>query len=187
MTKEEIVEIRTVLEKADEPTIREIVREAESFLAAQLQAGLASDLRAMTLAVILAAILSFLVGGTASLLAAKIEIGLHVLTVAALLVTLGVALGCAVAAARPTSFDYAGSNPKFWTSDVERNHSLVRSLAGQAAQYADGIAQNSKVLSAGHYWLSMSSTWMVWAIVGAAAIEFVLFLSHVAKTGSIYS
>src|ERR1700761_3110589 len=108
MTNEEVIRIRTSLAKADDATIREINRQAESFLAAQLQSGLASDLRAVTMAAILAAILSFLVGGTASLLAAKIEIGWHLLTLAELFVTFGAALAFAVCGARPTRFDYAG-------------------------------------------------------------------------------
>ena len=125
-------------------------------------------------------------GGTASLLAAKIEVGWHLLTMAELFVTFGAALAFAVCAARPTRFDYAGSNPKYWVSDIENKFTLVRSLAGQAAQYADGIEQNSGVLSASHHWLSKSLVWMGYAITGALATEFVIVLSHVGKTGSFF-
>jgi hypothetical protein len=184
MTKEEIAKIRTALAGADDPTIREIIREAESFLSAQLQAGLASDLRAMTMAVILAAVLSFLVGGTASLLAAKIELGWHLLTVADLVVGLGASMLFAIYAAKPTGFDYAGSNPRFWVSDIDAGHALTRSLAGQAAQYAAGIAENIKVLDRSHRLLHRCLLSTGYAIAGALVIEFVLALTQFAKTGS---
>lgn len=178
--------ISDTLSKADDRTIREIIRQGEAFLAAQLQSGLASDLRAMTMAVILAAILSFLVGGTASLLAAKIDLGLHIITIIELIALIGVALGCAIRAAQPTKFDYAGSNPRFWVSDIEKCYGFERSMAGQAAQYAEGIKENAMVLQRGQIWLSRALSWVVAALAGATMIEFILFMDHLARTGRVF-
>ena len=187
MTNDEIVRIRTALSAADEPTIREINRQGEVFLSAQLQAGLASDLRAMTMAAMLAAVLSFLAGGTASLLAAKIDLGWHLLTIAGLFLGFGCALLFAIFAAKPTSFGYAGSNPKHWVSDIEKSYTLIRSLAGQAALYADCIRENKDVLDRSHALLSRCLNCIAFTITGAIGTEFVLELSQVAKTGSFFA
>jgi len=186
MSDIDIKKISEALSKADDQTIREIVRQGEMFLAAQLQSGLASDLRAMTMAAILAAILSFLVGGTASLLASKIDLGLHILTIIELIVLIAAALWCAILAARPTKFDYAGSNPRFWVLDVEKGYGFVRSMAGQAALYAAGIRENVRVLERGQAWLSRALSWIVAALIGAMMIEFIIVMDHLARTGRVF-
>ena len=187
MNVDELSKIRQELANADEQMIREIVRQAESFLSAQLQSGLAADLRSMTMAAILAAVLSFLVGGTASLIAAEIDLGLHLITISELVLVFGVALIFAILAASPTKFDYAGSNPKHWVSDIENRHSFVRAMAGQAAQYADGISDNSRILRNGQSWLKRSLSCIFWGIFLGLAIEVIIALDRLARTGSIYA
>src|SRR5262249_54988969 len=65
MDEAERKELAETLAKADLEFLREIIREGEAFLAAQLQAGLASDLRAMTFAAVIAAVLAFIAVGVA--------------------------------------------------------------------------------------------------------------------------
>ena len=139
-----------VLEGADEPTIREVVREAEFFLEAQLKAGLAADQRAMSLAGTSAAVTAVLIGGTISLLAAKVAVWPHVLAILPLVICLMNAIRHAFNAAKPVDFYYAGNNPRFWVADVQKKRSLISSLAGQASLYAKGILLNGKVLDENH-------------------------------------
>src|SRR6266540_2414634 len=114
MDNDERKKLAEALAKADETMIREIVREAESFLEAQLKSGLAADARAMTLAGFMAGIVSILVAGTGLMVAAKIPIWPHVIATTVLVVAFCVALFSTVHAARPTEWYYAGNNPRFW-------------------------------------------------------------------------
>jgi hypothetical protein len=124
--------IEEALSAADEPTLREIVREAESFLADQLKAGLAADSRAMTFAGILAAITSFLIGGSASVIAAKLPVWPYIIPVALIIPSLLVALSQAIRAAQPTKFGYSGNDPKEWIVDIEAKKSVTQSLASSS-------------------------------------------------------
>jgi hypothetical protein len=184
--KVEAAKVRDALAQADDLTIREIVRQGEVFLSAQLQAGLAADSRSMTTAAILAAVLSFLVGGTASLLAAKLDLGWHALTDVFLIVMFGIAMLCAIFAARPTKFDYAGSNPKFWVPDIQQGYTFQKSMAGQAAQYAAGIQDNITILDRGQSLLRRALDLVVFALLGAILIEAIIFIDHWAKTGHFF-
>ena len=104
MTKEERRELAARLAKADATILNEIIREAESFLAAQLQAGLASDMRAMTLAAVLAAVIAGLVAGVSTLVAANISLLPHIIPTAIFIVFSFVGFISAIHAARPTLF-----------------------------------------------------------------------------------
>ena len=184
MTREEVADLRAALSKGSDETILEAVRQAESFLAAQLQAGLASDARAMNMAVVTAAILSFLVGGTATMLASdKVTLGWHLATAIELIGSFGVSLWFAVQAAKPTDFDYAGSSPRFWRKDALEKRPLVQSLAAQAAQYADGISCNAIVLTQSHSRQKWALNIMGLGLVGAVAIEGLILFIFVAKNG----
>jgi hypothetical protein len=177
MNDNERRELVGALAKADEGIIKEIIREAESFLEAQLKAGLAADARAMTLAGFMAGIISILITGTGLMVAAKIPIWPHIISTVVLVVSLGAALFSAVHAARPTAWDYAGNNPKFWVSDIEKGRLLKDALAGQAALYAAGISKNSAILSENQRWLQLALRLAGFGAVIAFAIEcFVVFV-----------
>jgi hypothetical protein len=183
MNDDERREIAKALGKADEATIKEIVREAESFLEAQLKAGLAADQRAMALAAMSSAVTAILIGGTISLIAAKISIWPHVLVIAPIFIGLFIAMFSAVSAAKPVKFRYTGNNPKFWVPDVERGQILISSLAGQAALYAQGIEQNKDVLEDNHRNVKRALSAMIYGIVFAAAIEFAILMGLLAEHG----
>lgn len=166
-----------VLAKAEPETIREIIREAESFLEAQLKVGLASDSRAMTLGAFLSGIVSALVAGTSLMVAAEFPVWPHIIAVSVLVVSLCCALFSTVHAARPTDWNYTGNNPRFWASDVEAKRPLHESLAGQAALYAKGISENSSILEENQKFSRLALRLATWGAVIALAIEgFVVFL-----------
>ena len=96
------------------PTILEVNRLSESFLAAQLQSVLASDLRALTLAAVLAALIAGAIGAVAIIVASGIHIGWHILPLLVFCGALIAALRAAIHAARPAGFGFAGNNPRFW-------------------------------------------------------------------------
>jgi hypothetical protein len=177
MNENERKELVKALAKADDATIKEILREAESFLEAQLKAGLAADARAMTLAGFMAGIVSILITGTGLMVATHIPIWPHVITTIVLVASLGFALFSAVHAARPTEWYYTGNNPRFWVADIERGRSLNDALAGQAALYANGISKNSALLSENQRWSRLALRVAGFGAVIAFAIEgLVIFL-----------
>ena len=184
MDKQERQSIAKALSDADESTLREIIREAESYLAAQLQAALAADLRAMTLAAVLAAVLAFLAGATATIVAAeKLSLGAHVFSVLALCFGLLNSLFAAVHAARPSAFGYAGNDPEYWIVDVEEKRTLISSLAGQAALYSRDIKENAKVLEENHRCIKTALKWVVITIILGAGTELVILFYNLAGGG----
>jgi hypothetical protein len=183
MNDDERRDLAKALNGAAQDVLDEILRQAESFLGEQLKSGLAADLRAMTMAVILAAILAALVGGTASLVAAGVKLGWHLIAVAPFALCLAAALVFSVMAAKPTSFFYTGTNPTKWLPDIKDGRSLHTSKAGQAAIYAQGIVLNKRCLDEGHRWLKFGlGTAMAGTLIFTLA-EFVIICSLIAKSG----
>ncbi|WP_038382728.1 hypothetical protein [Bradyrhizobium elkanii] len=186
MTDEERRKLAEAFKTADMETLKEIMREAESFLAAQLTAGLASDQRAINTAVYLAAILAAVVGGTATLISVHAPLGWHLLGVGWLVACLTFALVHAARAARPTPFNYPGNNPAKWEPDVREQRPLRDSLAGQAAIYAQGIRSNVDCLNDAHSYMKLALTAGVVGVLGFALIEFMIVMSTVATTGNLF-
>jgi hypothetical protein len=137
----------------------------------------------MTLAAVLAAILAGLVGGIATLVAAKIDVWPHVLAAAALGGPLIAAVVFAVQAARPTSFSFAGNNPKRWASVVGDGENLIRALAVQASYYAKGIQANGEQLKANHKCLWRSLNWVLTGVIAGIATELVIIMAIIAERG----
>jgi|RhiMethySRZTD1v2_1073278.scaffolds.fasta_scaffold02292_13 hypothetical protein len=185
MDDDERRSLATALARAKDPAlIRETVRLAESFLTAQLQAGLAADLRAMTLAAVLAAIIGGLLGGIATIVAAaEVKLGLHLISILVFTTCLVVALFNAVYAARPTFFDYAGNNPKFFVEDVEQEKNLNQVLAEQAAYYARSIEANNDCIDENHRCLKRALDWVLVATVLGMGAEVVIILGYVGRSG----
>jgi hypothetical protein len=137
----------------------------------------------MNLAVILAAILAAVVGGSASLVAAGVKLGWHLVAAAPLVACLSFALIHAVMAARPTLFCFSGTNPTKWIPDVTDGRSLHDSKAGQAAIYAQGILQNIECLSRGQRCLKVALRVATTGVLVFALLEFIILCSLVAKNG----
>lgn len=177
-------EIADALSNAkDIGTLKEVMRLGESFLAAQLQSALGADLRAMTFAAVLAAVIAAALGGLATLVASSVKLGFHIIPLIVFCVFMIFALRSAVHAARPTNFSFSGNSPANWTEDVDQNEDLKRSLAEQASFYAVGIDRNSKILDESHRCINVALGWVLAAIGGAMGTEFVVILALIGKDG----
>ena len=159
-----------------EDTARQVLALGEAYLSAQLQAGLAADQRAVTVASILsAASLAFLGAGIAHYQAAKSAplLSAAVATAAVLML----AAACGAWAARPIAFWFPGNTPSNWY-DVLRGD-IVQNIGGEAENYADRIAMNNQILSENQAALMFG---MVVAIlspaIGAAAWYFASIQPH---------
>jgi hypothetical protein len=183
MTDEERRKLAETLKTAKQDVLSEIVRQAESFLTEQLKAGLAADQRAINTAVILAALLAAIVGGTATLVAVGKSFEWHLLGVGALVACLVFALVFAMRAARPTAFSYSGNNPANWVPDIRDGRSLHESMAGQAAIYAQGIRANIKCLNEAHTSLKFALRAAAAGVLIFTFVEFIMVCSLVAKNG----
>jgi hypothetical protein len=128
-----------------EPMARQILQQAETRLQAQLQAALASDARAMTVASVL---ITLATATTAAALAYWDKAGnLPILIgglVAAAFMLAGAAFG--VWAARPTDFYFPGNQPEKWIPIRKGN--LIEALGGEAENQGQRIAINDELLVA---------------------------------------
>lgn len=183
MTDEERRKLAVILKGAKPEVLDEIVRQAESFLAEQLKAGLAADQRAINTAVIIAAVLSAIVGGTATLVSVGIPLVWHLFGIVPLIACLVFALIFAVRAARPTPFSFCGNNPLNWVPDINDGRSLHDSMAGQAAIYAQGIRANIACLDEGQTSLKFALRAAAAGVLEFTFAEFVIICTLTAKNG----
>lgn len=146
--QDDLQNLDAVLETAPDKTLVEIVRQAEKFLESQLQAGVAADQRAVTLASVVAALASALIAGFAF---ALVETSTKLLAFGTVLLPmiffLIVAVGLAAYTCRPVDWCYPGNSPRFWRADIEGKMKFNESIAGQAKLYAKGISENNKILN----------------------------------------
>jgi hypothetical protein len=138
--------------KADLSTITEIVRAAESYLAAQLDLATSADQRAATMAS------AFTLAGAATVaglitLASTSDGGLALRlpiyvggSIAAVMFLIGAC--CCVTATIPVKFWLSGNEPDNWRDDVLEGEELKKMLADQANNYQAHIGENAGVLSA---------------------------------------
>lgn len=125
-------------ESADATTLAEIIRQAESRLAGQLQAAIAADQRALTFSGLLVASIAALaaVVGTAK------DPPLPAVLVATLL---GLGAAAALWSARPTRWWFAGTEPFQWLPDLtDPAKRLHASMAEMAAHYDAALHCNSR-------------------------------------------
>jgi hypothetical protein len=184
MNEDQRIELAAKLATAkDSEMVREIASLGESFLKAQLQSGLASDSRALTLAAVLAAVSAAILGGGATLVAAKISVWPHILSLAVFCGAAIVALLLAIYAARPTKFGYPGNNPKHWADDVVGGVSLKSALAEQASFYAKNIEINAGILRDNQRYIRRA-LWTTWiGLLSAIGLEIVIVLWLIGKHG----
>src|SRR5690606_15882826 len=103
--------------KANGDTLREITREAEIYLSAQLTASIAYDERAISLASLMAATIPVAFGAGITLLIDEWPL---MLALACFMLAggLSVAVLFAILAARPAGFWFAGNTPASWEDDI---------------------------------------------------------------------
>lgn len=136
---------------AHDDLLKEIIRQAEIKLQAQLQAAIAADHRALGVAAAMATIVALIMGGTVALFQAPgaPECLAWVGTVVS--VTLLVAVVLAVLSARSIGFYFPGSEPSAWEEDVREEHTLKQSLGDMASHYDQMIRNNAREMKrAGH-------------------------------------
>jgi hypothetical protein len=130
------------LAKADIETLKEIIREAESYLSAQLTSTLAANQRAMTFTTVISAAAAVIVGAAGSLLLGDIERwplgGIGVAVSGGFLFAVWIAMG----AAAPSAFGFVGNTPSEWAADVEAYLPMNVSLAQQCQHYDENIFRN---------------------------------------------
>ena len=132
-------------EGVSEKTVRQILSEAESFMAAQLQVALATDQRAITAASIFSAFSTAVVGAAIAYWAQSEDTPLvTALMVAGVLLT--AAAFCCFWAARPINFYFPGNHPASWWNC--RTSPLVPALGGEAENYQTRIEHNERCLQA---------------------------------------
>src|SRR5690349_14437029 len=97
-----------------EETVKEIIREAEAYMSAQLTAGIAIDQKATTLAGSLATIVVAVIG--IAIVALSADKPSYILAWASVScsIVFFVSLILAVTTARPINFEYVGNTPSAW-------------------------------------------------------------------------
>lgn len=134
------------LAAADIDTLREIIREAESYMSAQLTVTLASNQRAVALTNILAAVSVVLIGTGTSLMVPggrDWQLGAIAILVAGGLLF---AMRYASWAFSPSPFHYVGNTPSQWVDDIVEGKAFRESLAEQAGHYDQSISDNLETL-----------------------------------------
>lgn len=176
---DDISDLDDVLSAADKDTLAEIIRQAEIFLDAQLQSGIAADQRATTFASIMFAVIAVALG--AYVTAAFSTSGPGNIGWIVFPSTLGLLVSATLAthSSRPVPFYYAGSNPRHWRDDVLTKAAHSTAMAGQAKLYAKGIVANTKTLQS-------NSRYMTWAIrsAGLSLLAAVVVAACFAVTGT---
>lgn len=134
------------LKNADDPTLSEVLREAEVHLSAQLVSAIAADQRAYTFAGTVIAASVLLIGAAYALTAApEPNPWLACLTVL-VAACLFVSAWLAVMSARSVEFAFAGNQPSQWIEDIESGKTLVHALAEQCAHYDEMVTANRTVM-----------------------------------------
>ena len=167
--------------QADENILREIIREAESYLSAQLQSAIAADQRALSVAGVLGTVTIGLAGaGTALLI--RVEpitvLGWLALVLSLLLV---LSMFLALLAAMPASFEYGGNAPGQWAEDVKKHQPIKDSLAEMADHYDKMIAKNDRQMRLNNTKLALA-VWLSGGSVAAGAVTLSVYLLFSAQT-----
>lgn len=128
---------------ADEQMLKEIRRQAELQLAAQLQAGLGADARALSFVSLMAAATVVVAGGAVALLTSTPPNAHLGWTCASMVGGFIAAMGFAIGSARPVDFDYAGSWPRNWINDIGNGVNLNAATAEQMIDFDERLGRNA--------------------------------------------
>lgn len=175
MSGENII-TKSDFEGATADTQREIRRQAELYLAAQLQSGIAADQRAMSFVSLMAAAAVVTAGGGGSLIIAdkpQVALGWICIAIAASFV---IAMGAAASSAMAVDFWYGGSTPQDWPEDIRCQKPEQEMLAEELVNLEVRTSDNVRTLRRNARWMNIG-IWTAWGglTVGGAAGAIVLF------------
>lgn len=146
---------------ADREMLEEIIRQAESYLQAQLTAGIAADQRAMSFFGTTAAAAALIITGGVTLI---LQGNVHTpLGWAAIATAFGLLISIALASltAKPVSFCYPGNSPGEWVADILSAKGYNYALAETAAHYDDFIHENKITLDRNATMMAVA-IWTAW-------------------------
>lgn len=165
------------LQSADEAMLREILREAEVYLDAQLTAAIAADQRAYAFSGMIAAASVLLVGASYALIEAATPSPLLAWCSALIAVALFVAAWMAVISARSTDFEFAGNQPCQWANDIEAGQTLHESLAEQCEHYDSMATTNRNIMDANSK-LFNAAVNIALGAVGVGGLGFIAWMAE---------
>jgi hypothetical protein len=142
----------------------EIIRLAETRLAAQLTVAIAADQRGMTFA-------SFLATLEAAAIAASVSLPSSAVSRASLVtIVIGFGVGTLIAlwSAQPLKWAMPGYRPADWLGEIDCSDTLHEDHAAMALHYNDMIGDNEDVLAANANALRASLAVVALTLVGAA-------------------
>ncbi|MBM7406927.1 MULTISPECIES: hypothetical protein [Sphingomonas] len=169
----------------DEDVLREIVREGERRLDAQLATANAADQRAMAWAALLVTVAAAVLGGSAALLVGGTNLLLALIGVGVALM-LGVAIMKAVDVVRPKGFDFPGNQPRNWLPENWQCHGsgekcdARQALLEQAATLDQQIEENATLAANAGAQLRMSMDLALYSVVMGAVLVGLLVLAAAA-------
>jgi hypothetical protein len=163
------------LAKADPEMLKEILREAESYLGAQLTSALAANQRAMTFTTVISAAAAVIGGAAGSLLLSGTGRGALGMVCAAVACGFLFAVWMAMGAAAPSAFGFVGNIPSQWVDDIEGSVPLQVSLAQQCAHYDDNITKNIERMEIGNKKLMLAIKVVFWTMVGGGIAAIAIF------------
>jgi hypothetical protein len=156
---------------------RQILDQAETFMQAQLQAGIAADQRAITAASIFAAVSSALIGGSLAYWSAgdapetsMVAAGL----VSGITMSLA-AYGCFFSAS-PSAFYYPGNQPENWWEVV--GDDLTVAIGGECENYQSHIKKNELLLEKN----ACIFKWSMGAALAAPILALFTWLAFICPT-----
>ena len=158
---------------ASPESMKEIIRQGELRLQAQLQAALAADSRSNALVAIQAAAAAALVVYAGS---ADVK-GTPEFTAFVSAAFFSVGAMFAAWAARPVSFDFAGLNPSDWVPAIESAEPVDSARRAYATYLDDYLKDNAARMSANGGWTMMSIKMMAMAPVAAVMTMYLRTVS----------
>lgn len=152
--------------------VKEILREAEEHLKAQLQCGIASDQRAMQLIASATALAAAVLAAVVAWASTKGASAALWASLAAVEIPLALAIICAAKAAWPVDFYYPGTYPNLW-SQADLKAPIEESLGQQADHYDEMLQSNDVILRA-------NGKLLKWAMALFGLSPFVALMAYAA-------
>lgn len=143
--------------------LKEVVREGEAMLAAQLTVATAADQRAMTFAGLLIAAATAATGGVVALVLSS-EPNWEAALIGALYALAAItAAGLAIWSARPAEFSFPGNEPASWHpaqwhTGIGGPHDVNQAHTEQAMTLQSQIGKNKKTLARNALWMKRAVT-----------------------------